>query len=367
MSRVRRADVFDPNEIAIVHVINRTSRRCFLMGLDPVTGQCFDHRKKWMEDKLKQLAASFGIDLFTYAILSNHFHLILRSRPDVVATWSDVEIAKRWLTLCPPQKNGKPRPIQQSDLNMITSNPDRLAILRLRLSDISWLMRLLSQPIAQRANLEDNETGRFWAGRFRAIRLEDESALLACSAYVDLNLIRAKMAETLEGSNYTSIQARIKSEDDLDNGTKKERLDSHLAPISLDTLTHELGSKTSTTGKRCSDLGFVDMSPKQYIALLNWTIANIVPEKSKDTFNPAPAHLARLNITPDTWCGLVKDFGRLFSLVAGRPESVESYQGKQSHRRFYLRREVRETVQVGRLSEPSLLRGRLLKRDPADQ
>ncbi len=198
MSRVRRSDVFNPNEIAIVHVINRTSRRCFLMGVDPISGKCFDYRKKWIEDKLKHLAASFGIDILSYAILSNHFHLILRSRPDVVAIWSDLEVARRWLTLCPPQKNGKPRPIGPGDLNMITNDPDKLATLRTRLSDISWWMRLLSQPIAQRANLEDKETGRFWAGRFRAVRLEDKPAVLACSAYVDLNLIRAKMAESLE-------------------------------------------------------------------------------------------------------------------------------------------------------------------------
>ena len=83
MARIARADVFRPDEIAIVHVMNRTVRRCFLMGDDPLTGKNFDHRKAWMEDELQRLAACFGIDLLTFAILSNHFHLILRSRPDV--------------------------------------------------------------------------------------------------------------------------------------------------------------------------------------------------------------------------------------------------------------------------------------------
>ena len=50
-------------------------------------------------------AANFGIDLHSLAILSNHFHLILRSRPDVVATWDDTEVARRWLMLCPKRKN----------------------------------------------------------------------------------------------------------------------------------------------------------------------------------------------------------------------------------------------------------------------
>ena len=55
MSRLARADVFAPDEVAIVHVISRVVRRCFLFGDDPVTGKNFDHRKVWIEDRLQQL------------------------------------------------------------------------------------------------------------------------------------------------------------------------------------------------------------------------------------------------------------------------------------------------------------------------
>jgi len=90
MARLARGEVFYPDEVAISHFFNRTTRRCFLMGQDPISGKNFDHRKVWIEHYLRELAASFGIDLLGFAILSNHFHLILRSRPDVVATWDDV-------------------------------------------------------------------------------------------------------------------------------------------------------------------------------------------------------------------------------------------------------------------------------------
>ncbi len=76
MARLARAEVFNPNEVAILHVIGRVVRRCFLLGNDPVTGKNYDHRKIWIEDQLKHLAANFGIDLLSFAILSNHFHLI---------------------------------------------------------------------------------------------------------------------------------------------------------------------------------------------------------------------------------------------------------------------------------------------------
>ena len=106
MARMARVEVFAADEVAVVHVMNRVVRRCFLLGNDPVTGKNYDHRKVWVETLLKRFAANFGIDLLGFAILSNHFHLILRSRPDVVATWDDTEVARRWLMLCPMRKDG---------------------------------------------------------------------------------------------------------------------------------------------------------------------------------------------------------------------------------------------------------------------
>jgi DhnA family fructose-bisphosphate aldolase class Ia len=63
----------------------RVVRRCYLLGDDPVTGKNYDHRKVWIEEQLNRLAACMGIDLLGFSILSNHFHLVVRNRPDVVA------------------------------------------------------------------------------------------------------------------------------------------------------------------------------------------------------------------------------------------------------------------------------------------
>jgi hypothetical protein len=212
-SRISHFEVFAPDEVAVVHVMNRVVRRCFLLGDDPVTGVNYDHRKVWIEEQLRRLAAFFGIDLLCFAILSNHFHLILRSRPDVVTTWDDSEVARRWLMLCPVRKNdeGFAEEPNEAELNTIRNDPQKLETIRLRLSDIAWWMRLLCQNIAVRANHEDREAGKFWQSRYRAVRLLDEQAILACAAYVDLNPIRAAMAETLEESDFTSVQRRIQS------------------------------------------------------------------------------------------------------------------------------------------------------------
>ena len=65
----------------------------------------FSHRKAWLVDRLRHLAAIFAIEVCAYAILENHYHTILRTRPDIVALWSDREVATRWLTLFPRRRD----------------------------------------------------------------------------------------------------------------------------------------------------------------------------------------------------------------------------------------------------------------------
>jgi len=76
MARMARAEVFTPDEVAVVHVMNRVVRRSYLLGDDPVSGKNYDHRKVMIELQLQRLAGAFGIDLLGFAILSNHFQWI---------------------------------------------------------------------------------------------------------------------------------------------------------------------------------------------------------------------------------------------------------------------------------------------------
>jgi hypothetical protein len=370
MARLARVELFAADEIAVVHVMNRVVRRCFLLGDDAVTGKNFDHRKQWIEDELQKLAGAMGIDLLGFSILSNHFHLILRSRPDVVALWDDTEVARRWLLVCPRRKNedGSAAEPIECELNSIRHDPDRLAAIRLRLSDISWWMRLLCQTIAMRANREDGETGKFWQSRYRAVRLLDEESLLACAAYVDLNPIRAALAETLEASDHTSAQRRIEAEraqagtasdeqgriepsDDRQTAAAPSRNasrapDRFLSPLELDEHGGEPGPCANRSGTRCSDKGFLTISVAAYLQLLDWTARQAIPGKRGSTPSDAPPILERLKVSPTTWCELVSNFGRLFSTVAGHPRIVDTTRSRHGHRRFHLTTRVRELLPV---------------------
>jgi REP element-mobilizing transposase RayT len=192
------------------HCISRCVRRAFLCGSDPLTGFDFEHRRQWIVDRIKLLCSVFSVDLCAYAIMSDHYHIVIRINADNVRQWSDEEVARRWMQIF-----SGPLLMHQYLMNasMTTTElkcvADLLATWRERLCDLSWFMRCINEPIARMANREDHCSGRFWEGRFKSQALLDVRAVLACMAYVDLNPIRAAMARTPETSEYTSIQERI--------------------------------------------------------------------------------------------------------------------------------------------------------------
>ena len=184
------------------HCISRCVRRAFLCGEVVPSGRNFDHRKAWVVERIASLANVFAIRVCAYAVLSNHFHLVLRIEFETARSWDDDEVVRRYGRLF----RGANDPRKQLTADR---SAERIRQWRARLADLSWFMRCLNEAIARRANAEDECTGRFWEGRFRSQALLDEAGLLTCMSYVDLNPIRAGIAASLEESDFTSIQQRI--------------------------------------------------------------------------------------------------------------------------------------------------------------
>ena len=181
-------------------------RRAFLCGEDRLTGRSYEHRRQWVEDRIVHLAGIFGVAVWGFAVMSNHLHVVVQTHPAAVAGWSDAEVASRWVRLFPREDVSA-----QWRADLLAANPEKLAVLRSRLSDLSWFMRCLVEPIARAANREDFCKGRFWEGRYKVQVLLDESAVLSAMTYVDLNPIRAGLCDTLEASDHTSAQQRLRA------------------------------------------------------------------------------------------------------------------------------------------------------------
>ena len=184
------------------HCVSRCVRRAFLCGEDTFTGKSFEHRRKWIEDRLLEITDAFAIDVAAYAIMSNHYHVVLHINRDKALAWSVPEVIDHWHRLfngsALSQRFVEGKALGQAERDALS---EQVNVWRERLMSLSWFMRCVNEPIAREANHEDDATGRFWEGRFKSQALLDEKALAACMAYVDLNPIRARMAKPRSNPN----------------------------------------------------------------------------------------------------------------------------------------------------------------------
>ncbi len=206
-----RNSVVQPGLPGVYHCISRCVRRAWICGIDRLTKKNYEHRRRWIYRQIQWLSGIFGIEILACAVLSNHYHLVLKVNPDVVHGWSDEEVVRRWNKIYSVRKyfTRMKGELDEKIMRMALDRPDLIQEWRSRLCSISWLMKQINEPLARRANKEDGCKGRFWEGRFKCQHLADQGAVLACMVYVDLNSIRAKLAETPETSDFTSVQDRI--------------------------------------------------------------------------------------------------------------------------------------------------------------
>lgn len=176
-----------------------------------MTGRDYSYRKSWLVDRMKLLAPSFAVEIYGFAVMNNHFHLVLHYDPKACESWSEEEVARRWVEAFPPVEHGKVVEERKAEKReMLLGDPDRLERLRRTLGSLSAFMKHLKQPIARRANLEDECGGHFFEHRFYSGALLTEEALLAALVYVDLNPVRANQVRSLMKCRDTSAAERLR-------------------------------------------------------------------------------------------------------------------------------------------------------------
>lgn len=278
------------------HLVSRCVRRAFLCGCSETYN--FEHRRDWILERLTLLTQMFAIDIAAFALMSNHYHLVVRVDAAKAASWNAKDIAERWQTLF-----RLPVLVERflnGDSSGEVENQVTETIIenwRTRLCDISWFMRCLNEHIARRANFEDQCTGRFWEGRFKSQALLDVKALLTCMVYVDLNPIRAQMAETPETSDYTSIQ---------------QRLGKSIHCAFHGQLLQFAGNSHQENAQQHIPYHFID-----YIELVDWTGRQIRQDKRGAIDSSHPPILARLGISVDCWLQNCQQLETVFHQVIG--------------------------------------------------
>ena len=201
--------IFDPSKPVTCHCISRCVRRQPLFALEK--------RRRTLAERLVLLVRFFAIDVLEWALLTNHFHLVASTHPDLASLWSDREVATRWRTLSPDyawrtrNKVDHSLPAQPEEIAAATANPALIARWRRNFADLSFFHKFLKQRLARIINLEDDVTGHCWEGRFKSIVATDEEAIVAHMVYVALNPVRAGMAEALDGYEFCSMAERIEA------------------------------------------------------------------------------------------------------------------------------------------------------------
>ena len=334
-----RSELVSLDATPLYHVVSRCVRRHFLCGVDSLSGKDFSHRREWIRQRIFELVEFFAIDVCNYAVMSNHFHLVVCIQKDQALAWSDREVAERWCRLFggDPQVRdfAEERPVPEAHQALLDQ---KITLYRERLYSLSWFMRCLNEPIARMANAEDNVTGRFWEGRFKSQALLDEGAVLAAMAYVDLNPIRAAMAKTPEASDYTSIQQRIIEQD--------PKIAAHNAKV-IEALPEDLraaiGKLMPFADQIGPDRGALDpdraiaslpCTLNDYLELVDWSGRAIARGKRGAIDTNLPPILKRLKLRPEAYLRFIRrDPETRFGHFIGAVESMKSL-AQQFGKRF---------------------------------
>lgn len=297
-----RASLVNLSATPYYHCVSRCVRRSFLCGYDAQSQKSYEHRRAWIETRLLTLAKAFCIDICAYAIMSNHYHVVLHINAKAAQSLTNTDVIDRWLAF-----HQAPVLIQRFRQGESLSKSEYKACCRIieswreRLMSVSWFMKLLNQYISAQANREDQCTGHFWEGRFKSQALLDDKALAAAMAYVDLNPVRAGITKQPKHSNYTSIKKRVES------------LEQNKATPA--------GLFAFAGNPRKSMPDGIPFRLMDYLALVEWTCHKGQERGS----NQRPPLLTQLNMSSETWlttcahleCGNV--VGSLSSIQAVLP------------------------------------------------
>jgi len=184
MPRVSRMIIQD--KTAVYHVMSRTA-------LDGFPIESFE--KDFLLDLIKRMAGLFFTEVYGFALMDNHFHLLVKMLPEHEFT---DEAVKERLERYYGEKRAQ-------------AWEGQLPFVREKLGNLSEFMREIKVNFTRFYNKRHGRRGYFWGDRFKSVIVEEGETLINCLAYIDLNPVRAGIVEKPEDYRWNSLGYHIQT------------------------------------------------------------------------------------------------------------------------------------------------------------
>ncbi len=183
MPRIPRSAIKAPGQC--YHVYSRIAGQQFLLN---------DVEKQYFLNRTRELSKIFFVKVFSFCIMSNHFHMIVQMQDG--DSFSEEEVRQRFHRCYGSRK---------------TLSDELIPMLRKRWSDLSEFMKQLKKGFSDWYNKQHDRTGALWSGRFESVVLQRDRALINCMAYVDLNALRANLVDRPEAYRFCGLGHHVRS------------------------------------------------------------------------------------------------------------------------------------------------------------
>ncbi|MCC5839912.1 MAG: transposase [Opitutales bacterium] len=203
---------------ACYHVISRVCGRAFLLK---------DGEKETFRDLLERVCGFCGVKLLTYALMDNHFHLLVQI-PASPGDLSDDELRQRARLLYGNERKRQPLSFDRIDRALRAGGEVRLAMRGLllgRMASLPIFVKILKQRFSLLYNRTHDRVGTLWEGRFRSVLVEDTFASVrAVAAYIDLNPVRAGIVKDTKDYRFSGYGAAMSQSKGINQSPLFQRL-----------------------------------------------------------------------------------------------------------------------------------------------
>jgi REP element-mobilizing transposase RayT len=256
MKRLRRTKLIGVD--AIYHAMSRTVGNTFLFG---------DREKEFFRKMMWQVADFCGVEILTYCVMSNHFHVLVRV--PCVDSVSDAELLRRFKVLYPKPTKYQVASFADIERLLRAGGEDAVEVrekLLARMGDLSEFMKTLKQRFSIWYNRHhEDRVGTLWADRFKSVLVEGQgNPLQTMAAYIDLNPVRAGIVEDPKDYRFCGYAEAVSGGKEAQAGLIKIWCDRGSKQLDSALRAHRL----LVFGKHASEPGLSEMSRQRALKVL---------------------------------------------------------------------------------------------------